>query len=183
MTNKRKWSLTTDQMHQIRFAAERVLDGIKCARPHVSMRQAADYLGASIRRAPYNGGELAGMLIRTNGRSVIAVNSNHHKNRQRFTIAHECGHLILHQGVDTHVDEKVSIWRRNERSATAEDLWEVEANHFAAELLMPLRFLAEDQRVLNADLEDEILLRELAKEYKVSQQAMSYRLLNVATDL
>ena len=42
-----------------------------------------------------------GMLVRDEGKGtvMIGVNSLHHLHRQRFTIAHECGHLVLHEGI------------------------------------------------------------------------------------
>lgn len=40
---------------------------------------------------------ISGVLEKQNdGKFHIKVNSRHHPNRQRFTIAHEIGHFILH---------------------------------------------------------------------------------------
>lgn len=60
---------------------------------------------AAVRYSPFEG-ELAGMLVRGDGQIVIGVNSLHPLNRQRFTIAHECGHLLLHKG-EFHVDRRL----------------------------------------------------------------------------
>jgi Zn-dependent peptidase ImmA (M78 family) len=58
---------------------------------------------------------------------------------------------------------------------------EREANLFAAELLMPAKFLQKDLSGQNLDLlEDEgVLLHKLARKYKVSTQALSFRLANL----
>jgi len=59
---------------------------------------------------------------------------------------------------------------------------EREANLFAAELLMPARFLRADERIAKLDLLDEEatgLLKEVADEYGVSVQALTYRLANL----
>jgi len=56
---------------------------------------------------------------------------------------------------------------------------EVEANQFAAELLMPVRFLLRDIRTSDFDLESDDGVQSLAKKYGVSVSAMSYRVANV----
>jgi len=59
----------------------------------------------------------------------------------------------------------------------ATDPKEIDANQFAAELLMPKSFLLSDFSGMKGDQED-IVVR-LAKRYKVSRQAMEYRLANL----
>ena len=93
---------------QIRREAQRVLDQLKIKRPPVPVEKIAAALGAKIKYAPYEG-EIAGMLARGNGEVVIGVNSLHHPNRQRFTIAHELGHLLLHNE-DVHIDRALRQW-------------------------------------------------------------------------
>ena len=135
----------------------------------------AEYLGAQIRYSPFDG-ELAGMLVRhDDGQAVIGVNSAHHINRQRFTIAHECGHLRLHKGKAVYIDRsfRVKLSRRDGRSAQAVDPEEIEANRFAAELLMPLDRILED--MVEFDIEDDEELKVLADKYVVSVQALNYR--------
>lgn len=53
--------------------------------------------------------------------------SNQIHNRQRFTIAHELGHVLLHN----HLED----W--NNLEPKLQDILEVEANWFASRLLMP----------------------------------------------
>ena len=148
--------------------------------PPVPVAAIASSLGATVRYAPFKG-ELAGMLIRedADGGAVIGVNSLHHSNRQRFTIAHECGHLRLHPGRRTYVDRSFRINRRDEVSSQATDAEEIEANRFAAELLMPYEMIKRDLMVYRPDIEDEEELRELADRYGVSLQALTLRIRNV----
>lgn len=80
--------------------------------------------------------DVSGMLVRQDDSIVIGVNQDHPESRQRFTIAHELGHLILHRGRPLVVDS-VRVNLRDSRSSMATDLEEIEANSFAAELLMP----------------------------------------------
>ena len=142
----------------------------------VPVEHIARRLGAEIRYSPFDG-ELAGMLVRREDRpAVIGVNSAHHTNRQRFTIAHECGHLRLHGGKEVHIDRtfRVNVNRRDERSAQAVDPDEIEANRFAAELLMPHDMILDD--IIEFDIEDDEDLEELAAKYQVSVQALTYRI-------
>jgi Zn-dependent peptidase ImmA (M78 family) len=109
---------------------------------------------------------------------TIAVNKTHHPNRQRFTIAHECGHLHLHadQGDRLWVDKSYStIVYRDSTSSTGDKLAEIQANQFAAGLLMPESLLNED---MTQDLSDVDISR-LAVRFRVSEQAMSLRLVSL----
>jgi Zn-dependent peptidase ImmA (M78 family) len=56
---------------------------------------------------------------------------------------------------------------------------EIEANFFAAELLMPASFLARSLAGEPFDIDDEGAVGALAKEYKVSASAMRFRLGNL----
>lgn len=117
---------------------------------------------------------LSGMAFVKDGYSVIVVNASHHPNRQRFTLAHELAHHVLHKDYLTqkvHVD--TAVLTRNERSSAGIDSKEVEANAFAAELLMPQSQL---RRLGKIDANDDIKLADLAKRFKVSSSAMAIRL-------
>ena len=63
---------------------------------------------------------------------IIFVNENDAPTRQRFTIAHELGHLALHESEGSMVDF------RNQMHHVGSSTKEVEANAFAADLLMPI---------------------------------------------
>src|SRR5207247_2355913 len=106
--------------------------------------------------------------------AIIGANRLQHPNRQRFTIAHELGHLLLHSGDDVHVDKTFLVKKRDETSTKGVDLEEMEANLFAAELLMPLHFLDEElKRVGALDLLHDEKIAQLAQLYRVSNQAMA----------
>src|SRR5690348_1554486 len=53
------------------------------------------------------GGLTSGVLIVENGKGTIGYNPNDPEVRQRFTVAHELGHFLLH--VKRKLDEKVFI--------------------------------------------------------------------------
>lgn len=167
----------------LRPIVERLLHAQGIKEPPVSVQAIARSLGATVRYAPFKG-ELAGMLIRDDDDRgvVIGVNSLHHSNRQRFTIAHECGHLRLHDGQRAYVDRSFRINRRDGVSSQATDAEEIEANRFAAELLMPYDMIMKDLVTYAPDIEDEAELRTLADRYGVSLQALTLRIRSVVKD-
>jgi hypothetical protein len=60
--------------------------------------------------------DLSGFLLRGGDRTIIGVNVAHPIERQRFTIAHELGHALLHEGDELHVDHGFSVNFRSPRS-------------------------------------------------------------------
>jgi Zn-dependent peptidase ImmA (M78 family) len=122
-------------------------------------------------------GEVSGLLLRDTSGTTIGVNSTQSSVRQRFTIAHEFGHFMLHEGISEHVDHSYRVNYRSEVSSQATDVDEIEANFFAASLLMPRSML--DEREAAAALDDDRKVRLLAREFDVSQHAMSLRLANL----
>lgn len=165
---------------RIRPLAKQLLAECAVSRPPVPVDELARRRGARIRYSPFDG-ELAGILIRDESNTVIGVNSLHHTNRQRFTIAHELGHLVLHKG-RVHIDRAFRVNRRDAVAAQATDPEEIEANRFAAELLMPLGMIMSDLADC-IDIEDEQELKALALKYQVSLQAMTHRITNLLDDL
>jgi Zn-dependent peptidase ImmA (M78 family) len=120
--------------------------------------------------------ELSGMSFIKDGISIIVVNSGHHPNRQRFTIAHELGHHILHKNYlldNVHVDKVIY---RNQKSSDGVHLKEIQANAFAAELLMPA---SKVKQYIHVDINDEAEVAAVAKVFKVSTAAMTIRLNNL----
>jgi len=145
-------------------------------RPPVPIERLAQLVNATIRYEPF-AGQLYGMVHRNSDETaVIGVNSLDAPNRQRFTIAHEIGHLLLHKDETFHVDEKSPIGLRNDKSSMATDEKEIEANQFAAELLMPRDFLDKDLGGLPDGIEADEAINKLAQRYQVSVQAMTVRL-------
>jgi Zn-dependent peptidase ImmA (M78 family) len=121
-------------------------------------------------------GEVSGIVYRNgDGTAVIGVNSSHTIQRQRFTVAHEIGHLLLHADENLHVDKNFPIGLRSGISGKSVDQNEIEANQFAAALVMPEELLATDiEPFVGKDVM--LAIRRLAKKYRVSEQAMSIRL-------
>ncbi len=146
--------------------------------PPVPVEQIAKALDAQLRFSPLDD-ELSGMIYVKEGTPIIGVNALHHPNRQRFTIAHECGHLVLHRTritQEVHVDKVFPMLMRDAVSAAGVNEIEVEANLFAAELLMPVSLLANALGNEPFDIDDEGAVTALARSFRVSPSAMRFRL-------
>ena len=95
--------------------------------------------------------DVSGLLFRDDESVMIGVNDLHAPRRQRFTIAHEVGHLEMHKGRPLVLDH-VRINMRDATSSTATDVEEIEANQFAAAILMPSDLvIREAKRLLKDD--------------------------------
>lgn len=139
----------------------------------------ASYLGITVEYELFSD-DLSGVLIRKGQKSVIAVNRKHSATRQAFTLAHEVGHHFLEHTGDLFVD-KVSINKRDRSSSLAIEPQEIQANQFAASLLMPRPLLIqqlEKTAVQTTDRDELVAI--LAKKFGVSTKAMEYRLVNLA---
>jgi predicted transcriptional regulator len=120
-----------------------------------------------IKEMPEN---VAGMIKKDNkhggpaGYSIV-VNKAQPRVRQRFTVAHEIAHFLLHRDRIGDGLEDDALLRSG--LSTME---EVQANKLAAKILMPFHLL---RREMNAGIRT---VPELARRFEVSQQAMSIRL-------
>ena len=119
--------------------AEKLIEEANIARWPVRVDRLAKERGIKIRYEPLDD-ELSGMCFYKDAVAFVGVNARHAPNRQRFTIAHEIGHILLHQDVlqkGAHVDKTITMLRRDGESAQGSVLIEIQANQFAAALLMP----------------------------------------------
>lgn len=149
--------------------------------PPVPVERIAVARGAQIVRSAADWSE-SGFLLRDDKKVIIGINSRNSARRQRFSIAHEIGHWLLHdEGQTLIVDQSVMlINKRDHISSQATHIQEIEANQFAAELLMPTRFIAHILEHMKADVSSrDELISALAQEFDVSSEAMGFRLLNL----
>jgi Zn-dependent peptidase ImmA (M78 family) len=132
------------------------------------------------------GENVSGLLVVEKGHGVIGYNTTQALVRQRFTIAHEIGHFVLHRHDDPSalfIDTHYIVYRRDAQSSTGEDRREIEANRFAAALLMPATLLQTEIQKKPLDFGDEEMLTDLASKFQVSTQAMSIRLSNLGFNI
>jgi Zn-dependent peptidase ImmA (M78 family) len=117
---------------------------------------------------------ISGQITKEDGQYVIRVNRNDARERQRFTIAHEIAHYLLHQYVIDSTPDGITD-NVLYRSGASERI-EYEANRLAADLVMPM-YLIEEK--LNSDFRGvvtEATIENLAASFSVSKAAMEIRL-------
>lgn len=142
----------------------------------IPVERIAKLLGIRVEYTPLDA-ELSGLAHIRDDVTIIGINALHAPNRQRFTLAHELGHVRLHHHElehAVHVDR--GSLRRDALAAEGVDPIEIEANSFAAELLMPRDLLIPALQTHPVDLEDDTAVANLAKRFRVSDAAMRYRL-------
>ena len=139
--------------------------------------------------------ELCGRFLFIDNEPVIFYNAKHTEAMQAFTIAHELGHYFLRH-LDNEDSEIICIDRDfNRLGDDSKFEKEVEANYFAACLLMPLNMLApvfwefmrrnNRNRVLYVDnqqcnyLDYKQCIRTLQLYFLASESAIRYRLVNL----
>lgn len=112
---------------------------------------------------------------------TIHINKNEPEVRQRFTMAHEIGHVVMnHSGNPFRV--------KNNNTEIINQHYERMANKFAAELLMPRKLIIfvmfkhinendwDSDRL--TELQIELLTKWVASDLKVSVEAINYRIAN-----
>lgn len=136
----------------------------------------AHRLGLSLEYASL-GDDVSGLLVIEDRRAIIGVNKDHPVARQRFTIAHEIGHFLLHSSdSELFIDKKYNAVYRDKKSSTGQDRMEIQANRFAAALLMPKVLLEAKINEEEIDLGDDLAIETLAEKFEVSLQALIFRL-------
>lgn len=138
----------------------------------VKLGPLASDLGLTVRVGTLPPG-ISGEIRPTDGapeRFTIRVNRHEKKERQRFTLAHEIAHYLLHRGLISSGLTDDIMYR-----SKLSDRYEVEANRAAAELLMPATIIRQRVRE-NGGVVDEDLARRLASEFEVSLPAMKIRI-------
>lgn len=112
-------------------------------------------------------GEISGLVDYDNKK--IYINGNESETRQRFTLAHEIGHAVMHKG-QRIVDYRKTI------DAPSTDI-EREANRFASELIMPPNRFKAAWRERNGNV------YRVAAYFGVSHAAASFRAKNLGLEL
>ena len=150
-------------------AAEELLAAADVKEPAVNVAHIARSCGIRIVAQPLDD-SLSGAILELEDGPVIAVNEDQAPGRQRFTIAHELGHYLLRHHDRFHVD--LSAHAEAGEPPGYNWLHERQANEFAADLLMPAGMVRREAIKAKSP-------RSLARRFRVSPVAMSYRLINL----
>jgi len=132
----------------------------------------AKALGLEVKSATLSSGISGEIRPSDTAKSGFKIRVNRHevKTRQRFTIAHEIAHFLLHQDyIGSGISDTVLY-----RSSLSSRI-EAEANRLAADIVMPVKLIREDMRKFDYSV-DEASAEELAELYEVSKQAMKVRI-------
>ena len=112
---------------------------------------------------------ISGLIQPDNGGFVVKVNRFESKERQRFTIAHEIAHYLIHRDrINSGIVD--SVLYRSKLSSRME----AEANRLAADIVMPTEAVISAMRKFGDTIADSDVA-ELALEFGVSKQAMKIR--------
>jgi Zn-dependent peptidase ImmA (M78 family) len=118
--------------------AEEIIRNLQIRGPaEIQVMEIAMERGAFVKERHLDGSEAR--LIRKGGLGIITVNSSiPEEGRKRFAIAHELGHFELHavSQLILCTEEDIYVWNENKAQ-------EIEANEFAASILMPKDIFAE----------------------------------------
>lgn len=115
---------------------------------------------------------ISGQIGQEDGEFVIRINRHEAKHRQRFTLAHELAHFLLHR--DRIIAE--GGWSENVllRSGQPASI-EYEANRLASDLVIPSDKLQEAISQYSGPITDEVI-EDLARRFGVSTAAMEIKL-------
>ncbi len=146
----------------------------------VDVERPLEKLGIQYRKA-YLPREISGMLEGRENTFLITVATNDPQTRQRFTLAHELGHYILHRKLigDGLDDDRAyrSTEVGNYHNTLIGPREETLANRFAVNLLMPLELVAGEWNARKRDKSSKTV-EEMAQLFKVSKRSMAIRLDN-----
>ena len=129
----------------------------------------AKELGVEVKKSTLPAG-ISGEIKEISGRVIARINRHDVKERQRFTIAHEVAHYLLHRSkVGGGIVDDVLY-----RSALSDEL-EAEANRLAADIIMPWGLIKKSLEYLGGK-KTESNIELVAVEAEVSVTAMKIRL-------
>lgn len=160
-----------ENLVRARAAAFRIWDELDHPHPkEISLESLAAYRDVFVHYSNLQGAE--GRLIRKGGNGIInAALHQGYPRRTRFTVAHELGHWELHQQVSQFICDEEDM-RDYGRSPM-----EAEANHFAAELLMPtFRF----RDACGKALPSMQLIEELSNDFETTLTSTAIRFADVS---
>jgi Zn-dependent peptidase ImmA (M78 family) len=152
------------------------LDGFSNKKSPIDLHKLVEYLGGSFDRCFIPSGADASIWKDSEKHFVIKLDEPQPSStRERFSIAHELGHLFLHMGYKSELWEKQPIGEEYDFKRLGSSTLEHEANQFAAELLMPKQeFINVCHKNYNED-EEHYDLGAISKYFQVSLSCAATR--------
>ncbi|MCY4607854.1 MAG: ImmA/IrrE family metallo-endopeptidase [bacterium] len=172
MATSYDWEVRPPSLEYLNLAPEVRLDIDEfLSEPPVRLGAIAKRLGIKVLLSTLPRGT-SGQIGQENGGFVIRINRHEAKHRQRFTLAHEIAHYLLHR------DRIIAAggWSENVllRSGQPANV-EYEANRLASDLVLPSAQLAEATAEYTGPMTSEII-EDLACRFLVSTAAVEIKL-------
>jgi Zn-dependent peptidase ImmA (M78 family) len=131
-------------MHQIKREAinklaNSLIDVLELTTYPIPVENIPKMIGGELKRVEYIGNNLEAMIRKVDDSFEIIITNDKPVYRQRFSIAHELGHLFLHMGylINDELWNQVGDYKDSVYYRSGHSLEEYEANEFAGALLMP----------------------------------------------
>lgn len=133
----------------------------------VDLERLAHAIGLEVTRAPLFDDVSGKIECEANGGPCkITINSTHPRTRQRFTLAHEIAHFILHRDmIGDGIEDDCKY-----RSKGLSDSFERQANNYAANILMPWKLVLAKWKAGRRTP------AEMARDFEVSEAVAEIRL-------
>ena len=157
--------MTNANIERAHNEADLVLQECSILDAPVPVESIAESYGLKVLFGSLSDGTVSGLLDITRRRIIVSMDDA--PARQAFTIAHEIGHFRMHLDIISETPDIGIVYRRPIGGET--DPIEIEANAFAAALLVPEKFLSKH---FNYEVDDSTL----ANLFGVSAEVIRYRL-------
>jgi Zn-dependent peptidase ImmA (M78 family) len=152
----------------IRSSARKFMAGLDLSNIDQNLSVYTNKVQAKLGTEEMDEGQSGYTLTKRDGSSVIIVNELERRERQRFSVCHEVGHIVLGLKSDHRETPPWSYSKRDEN--------EIACDIFAAELLMPFDAFKRDVDYEEPSFE---LVEKLRSKYVVSFSACASRLASV----
>jgi Zn-dependent peptidase ImmA (M78 family) len=167
-------TLNTRKREAINAFANSLIDVLGLSFP-IPVKDVPGMLGGRLIEKPFIGDNLEAMIRKIDDSFEIVISEDKPRQRKRFSIAHEIGHLFLHMGylIKPELWESVGDYRDSVYYRFGHSIEEYEANEFAAAFLMPDH---EFKRIAKQNLKNGVYnIEEIANYFDVSIEAATIR--------
>ncbi|WLF70496.1 ImmA/IrrE family metallo-endopeptidase [Clostridium septicum] len=161
--------MNSESRKAINEIAEIIIDTLEVAVPITNLENMVKTLGGKIVKRDELKDGAEGKIYRDGEGFVIEIPKTYNTYRERFTIAHELGHLFLHMGYAINEEQ----WDRNKNNVyLRKEVGEMEyqAHEFAAALLMPRETFFEQMNE-NYNGDGTYLMNNVAAYFEVSLES------------
>ena len=162
--------MPSDELNRVNEEHRQIIQ-LHTSKKPVPLGAIAKDLGISVKISALERGR-SGLIEYNNGAYTIKINRYETRERQRYTLAHEIAHFLLHRDIIEASGEIVDnvLYRSGQP-----EIVEYEANRLAADLIMPNDYVFSDLTAVGVPVTEEVIER-LAHEWQVSKAAMEIRL-------